>query len=94
LIYYPFAYHFKEIDILLIEGIFLFSKDFLSYYDWKAWIDCSFETALQRAITRNVERLNEQQLIRDYNKCYYPSQQYHFKKDDPKAAADFIFDNN
>ena len=92
--YYPFDYRFKKIDILLIEGIFLFRKEFLSNYDWKVWIDCSFETFLQRAITRNVERLNEQQITHDYNRYYYPAQQYHFKKDDPKAAADFIFDNN
>lgn len=92
--YYSYTYDYKEIDILLVEGIFLFRKEFLSYYDWKIWIDCSFENAMKRAIQRNVEKLDEQQLIQDYNTYYYPAQLYHFKNDNPEGIADFIFANN
>jgi len=92
--YYPFTYHYREIDILLVEGIFLFKKEFLDFYDWKIWIDCSFENSLPRAIARNSERLDKARLIHDYHTYYYPAQQYHFEIDDPGAAAAFIFDNN
>jgi uridine kinase len=52
------------------------------------------ETALKRAIQRNVEKLKEEQLTQDYNTYYYPEQRYHFEKDDPKAHADFIYLND
>lgn len=92
-IYYPLVYDFKNIDILLIEGIFLFKRKFLHYYDYKIWIECSFETGLTRAIKRNVEKLNEERLIHDYQTYYYAAQRLHFEKDDPKGNADIIFIN-
>jgi uridine kinase len=93
-IYYPLVYDFKETDILLMEGIFLFKKKYLSYYDYKIWIDCSFETGLQRAIRRNVENLSVERLIHDYHTFYYPAQRLHFEKDSPKENADIIFLND
>jgi uridine kinase len=68
--------------------------EYLSFYHFKIWVDCSFETGLQRAIKSNIEKLDEERLLHDYNTFYYPAQRYHFKKDDPKEAADFIYDNN
>jgi uridine kinase len=91
--YYPFTYHFHKIDILLIEGIFLFKKELLEQYDFTIWIDCSFATGLQRAIARNSENLGEEQLVRDYDTYYYPAQRYHFKKDNPVSKANYIYNN-
>jgi len=93
-IYYPFVYDYQDIDILLIEGILLFKKKYLMHYDYKVWVDCSFETGLQRAIHRNIERLDEASLIKDYETYYYAAQRLHFEKDDPQSAADVIFDND
>jgi uridine kinase len=87
-------YNFTKIDIILVEGIFLLMKDTRAFFDHKVWIDCSFETGLQCALQRNQEGLPQEQLVKDYETCYYPAQQFHFKKDDPRSAADFIFDNN
>ena len=92
-VYFPLVYDFRNIDILLLEGIFLLKQEYLSFYDLKIWVDCSFETGLKRAIQRNAENLDVQRLIRDYNTFYYPAQQYHFRKDDPKGKADLIFNN-
>ena len=72
--YYPHVYDFNDVNILLVEGIFLFKRALLNYYDSKIWIDCSFETGLQRAIARNSENLSKEQLVRDYNAHYYPAQ--------------------
>lgn len=93
-IYYPLVYDFTNIDILLIDGILLLKKKYLAYYDYKVWIDCSFETGLRRALKRNIENLDDERLLSDYHTFYYPAQRYHFKKDDPQEAADFVFDNN
>ena len=93
-IYYSLIYQHTNIDILLIEGILIFKKKYLSYYNYKIWIDCSFETGLQRAIKRNAENLDEERLIHDYHTFYYPAQRLHFEKDNPQLAADLIFNND
>jgi uridine kinase len=92
-VYYPLVYNDIDIDILLIEGILLFKKKYLSYYDYKIWIDCSFETGLQRAIRRNAENLSEDQLVYDYQTFYYSAQRLHFERDNPKENANIIFPN-
>ena len=92
--YYPYIYNFNKIDILLVEGIFLFKKEFLNYYDSKIWIDCSFESGLQRAIARNSENLSREQLVHDYNTYYYPAQRYHFQQDDPRKVSDILYCND
>lgn len=93
-IYYPLVYDFQEVDIVLIEGILLFKKKYHSYFNYKIWIDCSFETGLQRAVTRNVEKLDEDRLMHDYAVYYYAAQRLHFERDDPRSKADCIFDND
>ncbi len=93
-IYYTLVYDYKDIDFLFVEGILLFKKRFLLHYDFKIWIDCSFETGLKRAIQRNVENLDEARLIHDYDTYYYAAQQLHFERDDPQKAADVIFCND
>jgi uridine kinase len=92
-IYYPLIYDYKDSDILLIEGVFLFKRKYLPYYDCKIWVDCSFKTALQRAVKRNAENLTEEGLVHDYHYFYFPAQQLHFEKDHPQDAADIIFIN-
>jgi uridine kinase len=93
-IYYPLVYDYENIDILLIEGILLFKKKYISYYDNKIWIDCSFETGLKRALGRNAENRAEKELISDYETYYYAAQHLHFKRDNPMAVADIVFNND
>jgi len=92
--YFPLIYDFNNINFLLIEGILLFKKKYLLYYDYKIWVDCSFETGLKRAIKRNVEKLDEEKLIEAYNMFYYPAQTIHLIKDNPLVISDVIFDND
>jgi uridine kinase len=93
-IYYPLIYDHKNVDILLIDGILILKKQYLLLYNYKIWIDCSFETGLKRAIKRNVEKLDEERLIHDYLTFYYAAQRLHFERDNPKHSADLIYDNN
>lgn len=93
-VYYPLIYDYTNIDILIVEGILLFKKKYLPYYDFKIWIDCSFETGLERALKRNVENLHKERLVYDYDMYYYAAQRLHFKRDNPQEIADIIFNNN
>ena len=88
------VYDYKDIDIILIDGILLFQEKYLTHFDYRIWVDCSFDTGLKRAISRNVEKLEEEKLIHDYDTYYYAAQRLHFERDDPKKFGDVIFDNN
>lgn len=86
-------YFYENIDIILLEGIFLFKKPFKDYFDLKIWIDCPFETALKRAISRTQEGLSVTETVRAYKKIYFPAQQIHFANDNPQKSADLIWNN-
>jgi uridine kinase len=88
------AYRFEEIDIILLEGIFLLKEGFRGYYDLALWVDCSFETALERALRRGQEGLSAEETIRDYERIYFAAQRIHFAKDAPRQTADLIIDND
>lgn len=92
--YFDFEFYFKNIDILLLEGIFLFQQKLMAHDDLTVWIECSFKTGLTRAIRRNVERLNNEKLIEDYQIYYYPAQRYHFRKDNPRHLSNIIYCND
>jgi uridine kinase len=86
-------YTFRDIDIILLEGIFLFKREFVHHYDLKIWIDCSFDVALERAIARSQEGLSPEATIHAYRTIYFPAQRIHFALDNPRAAADIHIDN-
>jgi uridine kinase len=87
-------YFYKDIDIILLEGIFLLKNAFKDYFDLKIWIECPFETALQRAIARSQENLSPTETVKAYETIYFPAQKIHFKKDNPQESADLIFQNS
>ncbi|MBD0404762.1 uridine kinase [Flammeovirga sp. EKP202] len=87
-----FHYQIKDVEIILVEGIFLFQEQF--DFDYRIWIECSFETAFQRALERNQEGLSKEELKEDYYTTYFPAQELHFEHDQPKKRADFFVLND
>ena len=85
---------FDNVEVILLEGIYLLKRSFQSYYDRSIWIECGFETALERAISRGQEGLPPEETIRDYRTIYAPAQEIHFQRDDPKGVADLIVNND
>jgi uridine kinase len=87
-------YVFRNIDIILLEGIFLFKPMYRDHFDLKIWIDCSFATALRRAMARGQEGLPPQEAKRAFETIYFPAQRIHLARDNPRDAADIIFAND
>ena len=88
------SYEFRKIDIVLLEGIFLFKPAYRPHFDLTAWVDCSFATALKRAIGRCQEGLPPAETIRAFTTIYFPAQRIHFARDNPQGAAEFIIQND
>ena len=87
-------YIFRNIDVILLEGIFLFKTSYREYFDLKIWIECSFQTALRRAIARGQEGLPPAETQYSFETIYFPAQRIHLDRDEPRRAADFIVHND
>ena len=92
--YRKHVYDVRNVDIILVEGIFLFQQTFRRLFDLTIWVDCSFPTALARAIGRGQEGLTPAKTIAAYETIYFPAQRIHLERDDPRATADLILDND
>lgn len=92
--YRKHIYDFKDISAILVEGIFLFKRQYRTHFDLAIWIDCSFPTALARAIHRAQEGLSAAKTIAAYETIYFPAQRIHLTRDKPRENADLIFDND
>jgi uridine kinase len=86
-------YVFRNIDIILLEGIFLFKPKYRDQFDLKIWIDCSFAIALSRAVARGQEGLPPAETTSAFETLYFPAQRIHFTRDDPRENADIVFAN-
>jgi len=91
--YRKHTYRFEDVDVIVLEGIFLFREPYRRHYDLTFWVECSFETALERALSRRQENLGADETIRAYHNIYFPAQRIHMARDDPRASADFVIDN-
>jgi uridine kinase len=87
------TFSFRDVGLILFEGIFLFRRELRPMFDLKIWVKCSFETALRRALLRKQEGLPEDEIRRDYHNIYFPAQKFHLQRDNPAAAADLILRN-
>lgn len=88
------TYDFKDVSVILVEGIFLFKRQYRTHFDLAIWIDCSFPTALARAIDRAQEGLSAAKTIAAYETIYFPAQRIHLTHDNPREHADLIFEND
>jgi uridine kinase len=87
------CYKFRNIDVMLLEGIFLFKPEYRDHLDFKIWIECSFETALQRATERSQEGLPPAETLKAFKTIYFPAQLIHLARDNPREAADHVLTN-
>jgi uridine kinase len=87
-------YAFTDLDVVVLEGIYLLKRALARHYDLSIWIDCSFETALARAVARAQEGLSPDKTTHAYRTIYFPAQRLHFPRDNPKTTATLVLDND
>ena len=82
------------VDIVLIEGIFLLKTALRDRFDFSIWVECGFDTGLERAVARAQEGLPPAETIHAYRTLYYPAQEIHFERDRPRDAANVTIVND
>lgn len=89
----------RDIDIVVLEGVYLFklgarggmTRD---AFDLRCWVDCTFETALERALERRQEDLPPDLARAEYEQVYFPAQRIHATIDAPRDCAHAIIMND
>jgi uridine kinase len=92
--YRQHTYEYEDVDVIVLEGIFLLKERYRRHYDLSFWVDCTFETALERALRRGQEGLPPEETARDYRTTYFPAQRLHIERDGPRAAATAVIVND
>jgi len=87
-------YEYRDVDVIVLEGIFLFKRPYRDHHDLRVWIDCSFESALERALVRHQEGLPPEAIVREYETIYFAAERLHFELDRPRESAEVIVIND
>lgn len=90
----PYTYEFEDVDIILLEGVYLFKRAYRRHFDLAVWVDCSWETALERSVARSQEGLPPDETVRAYRTTFFPAEEIHFSRDEPREAADLVLPND
>ena len=82
-------------SILIFDGIFLFKEELINYWDYKIYIDASFDITTQRAIERDSELFGgEDKVIELYKKRYIPGHGMYLSLYEPIQVSDITLNNN
>lgn len=77
--------------VVIIEGIQLFRKDFMHYFDIAVWIDCPLELALQRAKARDLSQGHDATYMKRWDTEWGPKNEEYFSAYHPDKLATFIY---
>jgi uridine kinase len=78
----------KPEGLIIIEGVSVVGEDFKSYYDFRIWIDCPFELAVQRMKERDRKNGIGQNSPKWFNVC--EKEDWEYGKTEPWRRADLI----
>jgi uridine kinase len=79
---------------LLLDGVFLLRPQLRDCFELSIRLEVSEDTALARALTRDVPRLGDRATVRErYERRYGPSQRLYVERVRPGDTADIVIDN-
>jgi len=84
---------FKPTDVVIVEKVLLYREPLKELFDYRIFIDITFEEVLIRARERDVPKYGENYMQR-YKQRYIPAQKLYIDRYDPKAYSHLVIDNN
>lgn len=79
--------------VVIVEGVLLYRPPIDGLFDYKVFLDISFEEVLRRAVVRDVPKYGEK-FLQKYIERYIPAQKIYLKQFSPKDNCHLIIDNN
>jgi phosphoglycolate phosphatase len=86
-------YRIDRETIVIVEGVLLYREPVDKYFDYRVFLDISFEELLRRVAERDVPLYGKEFLER-YHRKYIPIQKRYLESCRPVERCDLIIDNN
>ena len=82
-------------SILLFEGVMLFRKELVDFFDFRILIICSEKVIIERAKVRDLDHFGDvETLLEKYGQRFLPGQNRYFSESQPEQVADLLFLND
>lgn len=84
-------YNFQDIEIIIIEGVYLLQESYLDLYDYTCWVESDYDAAFARLVGQSNVEQSQQALVNLFELLIKPAGQYHISTDDPQSNAKSIY---
>lgn len=84
-------YNLEDIDIILIEGVYLLQSAYLDLYDYSIWVKSDFDAAFARLNSQFEVEQSQATLVNLFEGLIKPAAQYHIYTDDPQGNAKSVY---
>ncbi|MCK5490545.1 MAG: hypothetical protein KAI67_01755 [Candidatus Pacebacteria bacterium] len=75
--------------IIIFEGVYVFRDEFISYLDYKIFLDISIKECRKR-----IEKRDGEETVEKLNNKYLPAQSKYIEEVSPSEVADLVIDNS
>lgn len=84
-----------EDAILVMDGVFLLRPELDAYWDYRIWVEASFEATLERALRRDRALFGSEAATRSrYQQRYIPGQRLYLEAAHPQERANALIWND
>jgi uridine kinase len=81
--------------VLLFDGVFLLRPELSEHWDFRIFVDASFESTLSRALVRDVDLFGSPEAVRKrYLKRYIPGETLYLREVRPRERVDVVVEND
>jgi len=81
--------------VLMFDGIFLLRPELGRHWDFRVFVEASFDTTLKRALTRDVALFGTPEAVRErYTTRYIPGEEMYLRRVRPRERADVVVEND
>ncbi|PKR76782.1 uridine kinase [Halalkalibacillus sediminis] len=82
----------NNVDIIIIEGIFLQRNEWMSFYDFTVFLDCPRAIRYQRVLDRDSYIGNLEERLHKYKRRYWAGEDFYMKNEQPIEKADKVYE--
>lgn len=84
-----------ENAIVIVDGVFLFRKDLVSYWSLMILLETNDDILIERGAARDMDRIGSyEEALKKYRDRYIASQSIYYNEEHPEKSADIIINNN